>query len=163
MDQGKSRVNRQALKGADQKKYQMHDIIRSASLTAKNWKQFEKQLASKGIEMQFKYAGDSRIIQGVSFKMGDYLFKGSEIDRNFSFGKLDKILDTNASVQQVSQDKWTSEGQSTSFADQLESSIGEQTNNESMLDMLLDAELSIAPDPEPFWLKKKKKAESIRR
>ena len=74
---GKTLVSRQALKGTDQKKYQMHDMIRSVSLTAKNWKQFEKQLASKGIEMQFKYAGQTRTVQGISFKMGDYLFKGS--------------------------------------------------------------------------------------
>ena len=31
-------------------------------------------------------------VQGVSFSKGEYTFKGSEIDRSFSFSKLDKCF-----------------------------------------------------------------------
>ena len=31
-------------------------------------------------------------MQGISFKMGDYKYKGSEIDRRFSINNLQKIL-----------------------------------------------------------------------
>ncbi|KAB6165751.1 mobilization protein, partial [Bacteroides xylanisolvens] len=38
------------------------------------------------------YKGQTGEIQGVSFSKGEYTFKGSEIDRNFSFSKLDKCF-----------------------------------------------------------------------
>ena len=32
------------------------------------------------------------VMQGISFSKGEYTFKGSEIDRSFSFSKLDKCF-----------------------------------------------------------------------
>ena len=45
-------------------------------------------------------------MQGISFSKGEYTFKGSEIDRSFSFSKLDKCfgdagLNTAGSRQQT--------------------------------------------------------------
>ena len=50
------------------------------------------QLAEKGIGIQFKYKGQTDEVQGISFSKGEYTFKGSEIDRNFSYYKLDKYF-----------------------------------------------------------------------
>ena len=52
----------------------------------------QERLAEKGITILFKYKGQTGEIQGVSFSKGEYTFKGSEIDRNFSFSKLDKCF-----------------------------------------------------------------------
>ena len=59
---------------------------------SKNWQQLQEQLAEKGITIRFKYKGQANEIQGVSFSKGEYTFKGSEIDRSFSFSKLDKCF-----------------------------------------------------------------------
>ena len=56
------------------------------------YKRQQERLAEKGITVRFKYKGQTSEIQGVSFSKGEYTFKGSEIDRNFSFSKLDKCF-----------------------------------------------------------------------
>jgi hypothetical protein len=50
------------------------------------------RLKHQGIDTQFKYKGQTQEIQGVSFKTGNYSFKGSQIDRKFSFAGLQKAL-----------------------------------------------------------------------
>ena len=58
----------------------------------RNWRQLQTRLAEKGITFQFKYKGQTGEVQGISFSKGEYTFKGSEIDRSFSFSKLDKCF-----------------------------------------------------------------------
>ncbi|MCS3801443.1 relaxase/mobilization nuclease domain-containing protein [Niastella sp. OAS944] len=50
------------------------------------------RLKHQGIDTQFKYKGQTQEIQGVSFKTGNYSFKGSQVDRKFSFAGLQKAL-----------------------------------------------------------------------
>ena len=57
---------------------------------SRDWRQLQERLAEKGIEIRFKYKGRTDEVQGISFTKGLYTFKGSEIDRSFSFSKLDK-------------------------------------------------------------------------
>lgn len=59
---------------------------------SRNWQQLQHRLAEKGITIQFKRKGQTDEIQGISFSKGEYTFKGSEIDRSFSFSKLDKCF-----------------------------------------------------------------------
>jgi len=47
------------------------------------------------LETQYKYKGQTQEKQGVSFKTGDYSFKGSQVDRQFSLGNLEKTLTLN--------------------------------------------------------------------
>ena len=54
--------------------------------------QLQERLAEKGITVRFKRKGQTDEIQGISFSKGEYTFKGSEIDRSFSFSKLDKCF-----------------------------------------------------------------------
>ena len=46
----------------------------------------------KKIETLYKYKGQTNELQGISFKIGAYKYKGSEIDRKFSINNLQKIL-----------------------------------------------------------------------
>ena len=62
------------------------------SANPSNWQQLQERLAEKGITIRFKYKGQTSEIQGISFSKGEYTFKGSEIDRSFSFSKLDKCF-----------------------------------------------------------------------
>ncbi len=58
-------------------------------------KDLENKLQSQGIETQYKYKGETLEKQGVSFKIGEDCFKGSQVDRQFSLGNLEKILALN--------------------------------------------------------------------
>jgi hypothetical protein len=100
--EGKEKVNVYRLKEPDKTKYEIHRAIQFALKSAKNWAQFRNALEQKGIEMKFKYKGQTSEVQGISFAKGDYSFKGSEIDRSFSYSKLNAVLDENKQTQQVS-------------------------------------------------------------
>lgn len=89
---GKEHVKQYRLKEPDKTKYEIYTAIKTEIGKSRNWQQLQKQLAEKGIGFQFKYKGQTDDIQGVSFFKGEYTFKGSEIDRNFSFSKLDKYF-----------------------------------------------------------------------
>ena len=54
--------------------------------TAKNGK------ASTAKKPQTPWSRQTGEVQGISFSKGEYTFKGSEIDRSFSFSKLDKCF-----------------------------------------------------------------------
>ncbi|WP_029281907.1 relaxase/mobilization nuclease domain-containing protein [Pedobacter sp. R20-19] len=99
MAKDRDKVNRKALKGSDKIRYLLFDQIKSAQKSSRNWESFGNKLSSAGIEMVFKYKNGSNEIQGVSFKSGEYTFKGSEIDRSLSYGKLNAFFQ-DTSVQQ---------------------------------------------------------------
>lgn len=47
------------------------------------------------IEIEYKFKRTTPEIEGVSFRYDNIAFKGSEIDRKFSFGNLKKVFDKN--------------------------------------------------------------------
>lgn len=89
---GKQAVKRQQLKGADKAKYQIYDLIKALIPKVANMDELQKLLAKQGIEMLLKYKSGTDQVQGISFKKGDYKFKGSEIDRSFSYSKLSNTI-----------------------------------------------------------------------
>lgn len=48
-----------------------------------------------GVETDFKYKGGTGEVQGIRFVKDGLSFKGSEIDRGFSWSRLDAVLDRN--------------------------------------------------------------------
>ena len=55
--------------------------------------ELEDRLQKLGIDVLYKFKGQTREKQGISFKMGNISFKGSQIDRKYSLVGLQKILD----------------------------------------------------------------------
>jgi hypothetical protein len=102
---GKEQVNTQNLKGAEKTKYEIYHAIKDALPKVRNWKQFEQMLKNQGIDIEYKRKGQTNEIQGISFKKGDHSFKGSEVDRKFSYSKLDMMLNeiVHPQEQQVQQ------------------------------------------------------------
>ena len=100
MAEGKDRVNRHRLKGADKVKYQIHDQIKAILPKVKSMDELKKQLAMQGIKMHYKYKGGTQEVQGISFSKGEYQFKGSEIDRSLSYGKISKMISDNMQKQE---------------------------------------------------------------
>lgn len=73
-------------------KYQIYEAIAQHLPLSRSFEDFRERLLKSGIETQYKYKGKTDEVQGISFKKGSFCFKGSEIDRNFSYGNLKKTL-----------------------------------------------------------------------
>ncbi len=93
--QGKEKVNIQKLEGAEKIKYEIYHAVKDALPKAKGWRQFEEILKQQGISIEYKRKGQTDEVQGISFRKGEYCFKGSDIDRKFSYAKLDAVLNEN--------------------------------------------------------------------
>ncbi len=52
------------------------------------------RLISQDTHTHYKYNGQTQELQGISFRIGEGRFKGSQIDRRFSLGNLQKALTT---------------------------------------------------------------------
>ena len=151
--QGKEKVNRQQLKGIDKLKYELYDTIKKVSQKVTSMAELKQELLKQGIGMQFKYKSGTLEKQGISFSKGYYKFKGSEIDRSLSYGRLSKQIEQQA--QQIQ-----AEEQRPSLAQQLKEVINkepvkEQSGHQSVFD-LFGGIPTITPEPEPYRRKKRK-------
>lgn len=88
----KDRVRTHRLKGNDKTKYEIYHAVKNSLSKSNSWKQFISELFRQGIMTEFKYRGRSNVIQGLSFTKDDITFKASDIDRSFSYLKLDRQL-----------------------------------------------------------------------
>lgn len=91
----KERVKREKLKDPDKAKYYIHDVIKSVLPNCKNPADLRLSLEKYGIEIEYKWKRAVREIEGVSFRYGNVCFKGSQVDRKFSFGNLKKEFQKN--------------------------------------------------------------------
>ncbi|GEO08697.1 relaxase/mobilization nuclease domain-containing protein [Segetibacter aerophilus] len=76
----------------DSIKYSIYQAVSSTICQCKNLDDLKDQLQKQGIETLYKYKGQTSELQGISFKLGDYKYKGSEVDRNFSIKNLQRTL-----------------------------------------------------------------------
>lgn len=154
MAKDRDKVNRKALKGSDKIRYQLFDQIKSAKKSSKNWKNFGNKLSNAGIEVIFKYKSGSNEIQGVSFKSGEYIFKGSEIDRSLSYGKLTALFQEKSIEQDAV--KIRLPGQEYVESSPTEGTFIESSKLTEVLEILFTPTfLPIQADPEPRKKKKK--------
>ena len=92
---GKERVKQHRLKEPDKTKYGLYSILKSEVSRCGNWNILAANLKKQGVEIRFKYKGNSDEVQGVVFTMNGYSFSGSKIDRRFSYSKINTALDNN--------------------------------------------------------------------
>jgi len=92
---GKERVKREKLRNPDAVKYLLYDIIKAILPYCTNEKEFQGYLQSKNINVEFKHKRTSGEIEGISFNYDNISFKGSQIDRKFSYGNLKKEFEKN--------------------------------------------------------------------
>ena len=83
-------INYQNLREPEQHKYKIYAAVSHHLRNCPSMDELQNQLRPLGIEMKFKYKGQTLERQGVSFRLGEYCFKGSEIDRSFSYPKLER-------------------------------------------------------------------------
>ncbi|MGY3053100.1 hypothetical protein ACVWYG_001297 [Pedobacter sp. UYEF25] len=158
----KSQVNRKALKGTDREKYKVFDQVKRAKSISKNWNSFEQQLSKVGITLSFKYKGQTDVVQGISFRSGEFNFKGSELDRSLSFGKIDGYFNQHAAIQSATKTMETEV--KSGYIETPSSNWSKEPSTKNLLDILLEPGCSpIVADPEPRPKKKKKKGEEQER
>lgn len=165
LGQGKAKVNRQALQGSDRLRYAIHDALRSVMAKASTWKQVESMLAGQEIGIHYKYRSGTSEVQGISFEKEGVKFKGSAIDRRFSFTNMDKQLMENRTLG-----KNQSEIENRTLADEIReilnkpqehSSAAFETGEGLLADLLsMPASIDPEPEPDPRWRRKKKKHEN---
>lgn len=118
--QGKEKVKEHRLKEPDKTKYEIYNAIKNAIPQCKNWEQLSDKLNKQGIDIKYKYKGQTDEVQGVIFSKNDYSFNGSKVDRMFSYSKIDAQLRENCisvnKAQQQSNSNEINQEQSASLA-----------------------------------------------
>ncbi|MCM1223896.1 MAG: relaxase/mobilization nuclease domain-containing protein [Bacteroides sp.] len=92
---GKENVRRNRLKELDRTKYRLYDILKTEVGRCGNWDVLVANLHRQGVEVHFKYKGQTNEVQGVVFTMNGYIFNGSKVDRHFSYSKINAALQRN--------------------------------------------------------------------
>ena len=85
----KSKTNTHKLRNAERAKYEIHNAVNDALKVADSWQKFKSGLEKRGILLEFVYKDKERSkVQGIRFCKDGYSFKGTQISRDYSFGKL---------------------------------------------------------------------------
>ena len=89
----KSKTNTRKLRNTERAKYEIHNAIKDALKTADSWEKFKSEVAKRGVHLELVYKDKERTkVQGIRFSKDGYSFKGTQISREYSFGKLDARL-----------------------------------------------------------------------
>lgn len=155
-----SLTNLEALNEKEATRYIIYQAILEKLPKCKNIDDLIQKLQKQNIETLYKYRGQTNELQGISFKMGNYKFKGSEIDRKFSLGNLEK------SIQQMQAAKELKPGNNVSSKLLLKNShheIKHPDKSKSMLDILMKPEENNEQIPFELRIEKKPKKKSIGR
>jgi hypothetical protein len=96
---GKENVKEHRLKEPDKTKYEIYHSLQSVVARSTDWAELIRELKKANISTQFKYKGGTSEVQGVKVAKNGYEFSGSKIDRQFSFSKIDYLLNHNARTQ----------------------------------------------------------------
>lgn len=93
---GKENVKTERLREPDKTRYELYSIFKTEVGRCRDWDTLLERLKRQGVEVQFKYKGQTDDIQGIVFSMNGYRFNGSKVDRNFSYSKIDEALRRNS-------------------------------------------------------------------
>jgi len=91
----------EAMSEREANKYKIYQAIAENLPHCRTMEDLEKRLLAQGIEIQYKYKGQSQDKQGISFKMENVCFKGSDIDRKYSLSGLQKALEQQQRQEQA--------------------------------------------------------------
>ena len=85
----KSKTNIRKLRNTERAKYEIHNAVKDALKVVGSWQKFKNELAKRGALLEFVYKDKERTkLQGIRFCKNGYSFKGTQISRDYSFGKL---------------------------------------------------------------------------
>ena len=73
-------------------RFKIYQAIHAILPKCRDLEDLKTRLEKLNINMLYKYKGSTTQIQGLSFQMGNFKYKGSEIDRQFSYLNLQKAF-----------------------------------------------------------------------
>jgi len=92
---GKEQVKIDRLREPDKTRYELYCLLKTEVGRCGNWNVLVNNLKRQGVDMEFRYKGNTEEVQGVVFTMNGYRFNGSKVDRQFSYSKIDMALKHN--------------------------------------------------------------------
>jgi len=93
--QGKENVKENRLKEPDKSKYEIYNVLKNNMPNCQNWKELIDRIKNEGVDTQLIYKGNTDVVQGVVFSKNGFPFSGSKVDRQFSYSKIDFMLNQN--------------------------------------------------------------------
>lgn len=125
----KSNTNTRKLRNAEQAKYEIHNAVKDALKMADSWEKLRSELAKRGVHLEFVYKDKEQAkVQGIRFSKDEYSFKGTQISRDYSFGKLNARLEGTENLLSASA-KSAQQYEQGSFKDELLSFMSESSQN----------------------------------
>ena len=125
----KSKTNTRKLRNAERAKYEIHNAVNDALKVADSWQKFKSELEKRGVHLELVYKDKERSkVQGIRFCKDGYSFKGTQISRDYSFGKLNARFEgteNHVSARAIS----TQQYEQGSFKDELLSFMSESSQN----------------------------------
>ena len=155
-----SLINLEALNEKEATRYIIYQAILEKLPRCKNLNDLKERLLTQNIETLYKYKGQTKELQGISFMLGNYKYKGSEIDRKFSVLKLQKLIE-----QQQSKGLLKSSNISTSgllSKKKFSETNKELTDKKSLFNQLMKPGQNDQALQSDFRIQKKKKKKSNR-
>ena len=123
----KSKTNIRKLRNAERAKYEIHNAVKDALKMADSWEKLRSELAKRGVHLELVYKDKERSkVQGICFCKDGYSFKGTQISRDYSFGKLNARFEgteNHVSARAIS----TQQYEQGSFKDELLSFMSESS------------------------------------
>lgn len=95
------RTHLERLNEKEANKYVIYKAILEKLPVSKNLDDLKVKLQKENIETLYKYKGQTNELQGISFRIGDYKYKGSEIDRQFSVKNLGRTIIQQQTLSQL--------------------------------------------------------------
>jgi hypothetical protein len=82
-------THQHSLQPGEAKRYYIYAAIAESLENSSNFTQLHRKLLKRGIETRIRYNDQTQEPEGISFRYGKQCYKGSEIDRDFSFKRLE--------------------------------------------------------------------------
>ena len=125
----KSNTNTRKLRNAEQAKYEIHNAVKDALKMADSWEKLRSELAKRGVHLEFVYKDKEQAkVQGIRFSKDEYSFKGTQISRDYSFGKLNARFEGTENLLSA-RAKSAQQYEQGSFKDELLSFMSESSQN----------------------------------
>ncbi|HUZ61071.1 MAG TPA: relaxase/mobilization nuclease domain-containing protein [Hanamia sp.] len=154
-------TNLECLHEREANRYIIYQAILEKLPLSRSIDELKEKLAKENIETLFKYNGHTKELQGISFKIGDFKYKGSEIDRKFSLNNLQKILQRQEAETLIKspRDLWYSKSSSENMKLEINKSLNKELR---ILNELIRPEQKDQSMPSEWRLQKKRKKKSKR-
>lgn len=136
----------------DGNRYAVYQAVSETISLCKNLDDLKHELEKQGIETLYKYKGQTYELQGISFKIGEYKYKGSEVDRKFSIKNLQRTLQE----QQPKQTQRLSPFTTGYVSSHLKPEVHQSKEN-NVISELIKAEPNHQQIPNQFLTQKRKK------